>query len=320
MNPYLRNVLISTLLVLSIGAALMAYSPTKLIGWQNLLIGTFILGYTHFVIGFIYQTRSIFRKDNARLKFAFILAFIASALFAILLLQLQLITLLAILAVPYFMVHELFNEHTLTQQQTGKTYGWLMVSAGVTWFTALLFLAIPDNSFFYNNDLSHMPVAAGYFVEYLQLFMPLWIFTVLPVLMLILAVPALVYAVIRMRNWRIGVPILLIVGASTAISLFFEPIAYVYLFTFILSYHFTMWMLHFGMRFFQHSKREFKIYVLVHLALFLPLLFAATGSGQSANWLYATFLNAQTFVILTYIHITLSFLNEPWLQRFLKIV
>lgn len=320
MNVYVRNVLISVAITLSIGFGLFLYSPTQLLLWQNLLIATFILGYTHFVIGFIYQTRSVFRKDNVRLKTAFILFFILSGAFALYLLHLNLITLLAILAVPYFMVHELFNEQTLTQQQTGKTYTWLLFVAGVTWFTALLFLAIPHNSFFYNNDLSYMSVANGFFVEYLQMFMPLWTFTTLPLFMLLVSVPALIYVVIRMNYWRIGIPVLLVVGASTIISLFFEPIAYVYLFSFILSYHFIMWMLHFGIRFYAHSRREFATYVGVHVVIMAPLILAVVLEGNASRWVYATFLNSATFVILTYIHITLSFLNETWVQRFFKIV
>lgn len=320
MNLYAKLSSISVGLVMLIGVIIVYSSTTTFSSWQNLLIATFILGYAHFVIGFIYQSKSVFRSDKpVRLKQAFIALFVFAALVTYYLLVTNRITLLGLLIVPYFMGHILLNEHTLAMQQTGKVYPWSLFAGIFTWFTALLLLAVPGNSFFYRLDLSYASVTISTALLHLEPFVPMWIFITLPLVMLILGIGLLVYGIYTLRSWRTGIPLLVVVSIGTWIALFLEPIAYVYLLTFILSYHFVLWMVHFGVHFYGHSKKEFVRYVLLHVLIIVPLAFASVFKGGALGWLYSVFLHSWTFAIFTYIHITLAFLNETWMHRLLRV-
>ncbi|QSH39375.1 hypothetical protein JXR01_03705 [Candidatus Kaiserbacteria bacterium] len=320
MNLYTRLSLISSALALLIGALIVLFSATTFSSWQNLLIATFILGYTHFVIGFIYQSRSVFRSGKPiRMKIAFILLSVLAALTTLYLLLTDQITLLGIFVVPYFMGHILLNEHTLATQQTGKEYPWTLFVGIFSWFTALLLLAVPGNSFFYQLDLSYFHMPPDVFLPYLTDYAPLWLFNELALGMLIFSIGILMYGIFRLRIWYTGIPLLLVVFAGTAIALFFEPIGYVYLLTFILSYHFILWMLHFGVMFHARSQKELYTYIFLHLVVAVPLLLAAVFREGMLGWIYAVFLHSWTFAIVTYIHITLAFLNEKWFQRWFQL-
>jgi len=320
MNSHVLNVLGSATATILLGVLLVIFSNTVELGWQNVLIVTFILGYAHFIVGYIYQMRSVLRPTKPpRLKFAFFFLTILAGIFAFTLLLFNQITILAILVIPYFMVHEMFNEYSLSKQELGTVHPWVLFASSVGWFTALLLLAVRHNSFFYNNDLTYLRVPADFFLPYLAHVAPLWLFTAVPILMLVVSIPALVYGLVRLRLWKVGIPVLLTVCAGTVIALFFDPITYVYLFGFILSYHFIMWMVHFALRFYSTSHKELRNYIVLHAIIVVPLVCAVFFSGTLFDWTYNTFLNAETFVFITYIHVTVSFLNEPWLQRIMRI-
>ncbi|MAJ97284.1 MAG: hypothetical protein CMI56_01545 [Parcubacteria group bacterium] len=320
MNLYTRLSLISSALALLIGTFVVLFSTTTFSSWQNLLIATFILAQTHFVIGFIYQSRSVFRQGKPiRMKMAFIILSLFAVLTTLYILFTDQITLLGLFVVPYFMVHILLNEHTLATQQTGIEYPWTLFVGIFGWFTALLLLAVPGNSFFYQLDLSYFRMPPDVFLPYLTDYAPLWVFNEFALGMLVLTIGILIYGVFRLRIWYSGIPLLLVVFAGTSISLFFEPIAYVYLFTFILSYHFILWMLHFGIMFHTRPKKELYTYILLHLVVAVPLLVAAIFREGMLGWIYAIFLHSWTLAIMTYIHITLAFLNEKWFQRWFRL-
>ena len=316
MNLYTTLASISAVSVLIVGALVVLFSDTTFSSWQNLLIATFILGYAHFVIGFIYQSRSVFFRDKtSRMKIAFIALFLLAAITTLYLLVTDQITLLGIFVVPYFMGHILLNEHTLAAQQTGNNHPWSLFAGVFTWFTALLLMAVPGNSFFYGIDLSYTDTSTEELMEYLVQYAPLWIFTHLPMVLLTIGIGFLLYAIFKLHAWRSGVPLLTIVIAGTIISFFFEPIAYVYLLTFILSYHFTLWMLHFGVVFYERSRYDLYKYIFLHVLIVVPLVYAAVFREGSLGWVYVVFLHSWAFAIVTYVHITLAFLNERWFQR-----
>lgn len=321
MNLYTRLSLLSALLALLVGGLIVFFSTTTFTSWQNLLIATFILGYTHFVVGFIYQSRSVFRKDRSpRMKVAFIVVTLFAAGTTYYLLLVDQITLLGLFVVPYFMGHILLNEHTLAMQQTGKEYSWTLFAGVFGWFTALLLLAVPGNSFFYQLDLSYTHLSSETFLPYLTEYAPLWIFNEFAFGMLTVSIAVLLYGVFKLRSWYAGIPLLVVVFAGTAIALFYEPVAYVYLLTFILSYHFLLWMLHFGIVFYKkESKKDLYIYVLLHVLIVIPLIAAAVFRDGMLGWVYALFLHSWTFAMVTYIHITLAFLNEKWIQRWFRL-
>ena len=317
MNLYAKLSLLSGFITIVLGILIVAFNDTTFSSWRNLLIATYILGYTHFIVGFIYQVRSVLRKEKkGAMKGAFVALFVLATVATLYFINIGYITLLGIFAIPYFMGHALLNEHTLIAQQTGKSHPWILFVAMFTWFTALLLLAVPELSFYYNLDLSYVDATSEQIIPYLQQFAPLWLFTTLPLIMLAGSLIALVYGVFTLRSWLVGIPLLFVAGIGTTISLFFEPINYVYLFCFILVYHFTLWMLHFGVVFYKRSQKDFAVYVLLSALVIVPLTIA---SVYQSGLLYVLFLNAATFVLLTNIHITLSFLNEPWFKRWFRL-
>lgn len=309
--------------VLFIGILVVLFTSNTLQTWHHLLVWTYILGYTHFILGYYYQSKAVIRKGfRSRSMVAFIALTLFAIISVILVANSPFYLFLVVFTIPYFMLHGLFNEYTLTKLQTGFLIPTSLLVSGIVWITALLLFSMTHNSFFWGDGLVFFDVQDGYFVSKLTQTFPLWVFRELPYLLFSITIPifGVSLALLPSKQRIIGIVVGLILLATTLLTILIGPLAFVYLFAFTNSYHFVMWMLHYGKIFWQRSKKQFRTYVLQHLCIVIPISIGIYGNFLFFDTFADISTNLYIFIIFTYIHITVSFLNESWFRSFFKIV
>lgn len=97
-----------------------------------------------------------------------------------------------------------------------------------------------------------------------------------------------------------------------------NPLPYVWLFVFLLGYHFMTWGIHYGVVFWPQSNR-FMWYLLAHGAVIVGVVVLSIGVSHFMSGFPLGLLNGEFFLAATLIHISTSFLNDAWLQKALRL-
>ncbi len=293
--------------------------------WRFLLFCTVILGYTHYLIGGFYQVKGLWRKPNRN---AFLLGFFLLSVVAAGLWYWSLVTgnmvLLAFLMIPYFMIHGFFNEQMFVDKTFRSVVPFGVVGSLSVWLTAMTTLSFFHPSAFFDDRYTYQfqtieSVFQFTVVHSSQMFLYA---QVLGVVGVILAFGWLLYTMHSYRKLWVTLPVLLLGVLGTASYFFLGTFNYVYMFSILLSFHFLTWLLFFGVRFYERSGRALAWYIFWHVviigAMSISLLFATDLLAMDFVSFVAT--NSYIFLLLTTIHITTSFLNEPWFQRWFGLV
>ena len=310
---YTINKLISVGLPLLVLGGVMYSAPFAQVGWQWLLYITIVLGYTHFLIGGYYQVRSFGRKpQSARYYGAFLVLLIISLGLVGLAYWFEAMILLAFTAIPYFMLHGFFNEHTLFRLQTGRTVSFSIFGALALWLTSLTVLSSFHPSAYFNQFLEFSTLAA--FLQ-VSLLAPSSFHTVAVVVGFAgvgVSIGLAVYAWWRHGLRAAALSVLLVGGVITGWYLWQGTLNYVYFFYLLLVYHFLTWMIFYGVRFYERD-RGFGSYILWHVVIVggCLLVVMTDGWGITTNWSQWVF-NSHVFLFFTFSHITTSFVNEAW--------
>lgn len=285
-------------------------------GWRWLLYITIVLGYTHFLIGGYYQVRAFRRKlQKARYYTAFLLLLVVSVALVGYAYWSSAMILLAFTAIPYFMLHGFFNEHTLFRQQTGRAVSFSIFGAIALWLTALTILSSFHPSAYFNQYLEFSTLAAFLNVSVLA---PSVFHTAAVAAGFVgvgLSVLLAMWAWYRHGLWLASASVLVVGGMITGWYLWHGTLNYVYFFYLLLVYHFLTWMIFYGVRFYERGK-GFWSYVFWHLVILIVCLTVLFTDrvGVTAGWSQWVF-NSHVFLFFTFAHITTSFVNEPWFQR-----
>jgi len=325
MKKYISHrlaVVVSFFLLIGLSYSVTFLFFTNLNPWYLVLSFVILFGYTHFILGAGYQIQSYRRKQNSLAWLAWFSIFVViSALVATGLLFSQTLLIASFPIVWYFVWHSYENEITLYERQTNRPANKITIGAIVLVLLGISTLGIGHESWFFTATLQFIGVSQTFVQNYLNSsqvaeFSRIFGLAVLSLGLLLQALSIIHANGIKNRIAH-GLILLSLVGLGV-FSLLLYPIHYVFMVSLLLFYHFGIWFIFFAEKFFYEDRVRFNNYIIFHVLLFLifMLLLLNTWWGSSMrSWL----LNFYTFFALTVIHISLSFLNESWMQKALGI-
>jgi hypothetical protein len=318
MTAYVTNKLTSFLAVfVCIGASYALFGNTTQ-QWQAILLAIILFGYGHFLVGFYYQIKGFFRKPQPwRYVGTFMVLTIASIGFAYA--TFFLIGFMAALLIGfiYFLLHGLLNEQTLIKRQTGAFVSLWYLGALAIFVIALLIYSVPDETFFFDqylqftamNDLTVTYAFEQYYLGLAYFTHVFWVGVGLSALLLLAAW-------LRYRQSQLTFFLLSILVAATAGVYVLGPPAYIYMYVFVVGYHFMTWLLFYLVEMKKRGTKVYYTFIWHNVVALTPFAIAAYYFLQPQTPTLAyQLLNYQLFVVLTYIHISTSFLNDAWLVQ-----
>tara|TARA_B100000508_G_scaffold78473_1_gene61005 strand:- start:578 stop:1573 length:996 start_codon:yes stop_codon:yes gene_type:complete len=285
--------------------------------WQAILLAILIFGYGHFILGFYYQLKGFSRLQKpwqSYLTFIFLAAF--SVVLAVGVSEYFGFTAALFVGFVYFLLHGLLNEQTLILRQTGIFVPLLFLTALAIFIMSLLTYSVPDQTFFFNERLQFQEINefwVGYAFEtqYMSLsnFESIfWYGSVFSFGLLLLA----------WRSYGFGkltAFLAIMMGLITYLVYTYGPPAYIYMYLFVVGYHFMTWLLFYLVEMKRRGIRVYRLFVIQNLVIIVPLLLAAFlfFRPRTPEWVYYVF-DYRLFIVMTYIHISTSFMNDQWLQ------
>lgn len=315
MYAYTVNKIISLLLPVGIIALTATLIPGPQ-SWTVLLVGVSLLGYTHFILGAYYQHQAWRRRGQyGPFLVRFLLLSGVTIGLVVLAFSLDGLWLVALLTIPYFVWHGYENEHTLFTRATGQQLSpWLLGGMSVVAVGATLD-AFRHTSAYFTEALiytNHLVPPAGIELACFNHFLH----SAGTSLMLLGSV-AIWYATLRHQS---RVNLIWSVVAVAALLWFWiaNPLPYIWLFVFLLGYHFLTWGIHFGVVFWPEPKK-FRTYLLAHGGVVVGVVAVSMMIGQVTSEFPLGLLNTEWFVTATLVHISTSFINDRWLQKLLRL-
>lgn len=318
MTTYIANKIYSFLGVLVCIAATYAVFGNTVEQWQAILLSIIIFGYGHFLLGFFYQIKGFFRKPN---PWQYVGTFVFLTVFSIGLTYTLFVYVGFVAALfigfLYFLLHGLLNEQTLIERQTGHRVPLLHLSALAIFVIALLTYSVPDRTFFFDQYLQFADmnefVVAFVFEQY---YLSLAYFTQVFWIGFGLSMLTLLVAWIKYRYTQLTIFLLGALTAATVAVYMFGPPAYIYMYVFVVGYHFMTWLLFYLVEMKKRGRAVYRKFILHNVLAVAPFLIAGYYFFQPQTPVLAYLLiNYQVFVAMTYVHISTSFLNDEWLVR-----
>jgi len=92
--------------------------------------------------------------------------------------------------------------------------------------------------------------------------------------------------------------------------------AYIYAYVVVVCYHFMTWLLFYLVEMKKRGPVIFRAFLFHNVLILAPLIYVATlfTLPYPPDFAYVVF-DYKYFVIMTYIHITTSFINNEWMQQ-----
>lgn len=281
--------------------------------WYTILIITMVIGYSHYFIGAIYQWLSFKRRPHPFKNYVlFIIFSILSIIFCLTFYTLNQTQILAFGIIGYFMLHGYYNEITLFQRQSNLAADPIGFIVPPLFLFGLAMLAIGHPSWFFNGQLEFVPALHEPFTMQTIGFIVGAVSTVIAIgVCFRQAIVSVKY-----RSKLIATALALIgLGVWAATS---RPINYMFIFSLLLLYHFVVWFLFFFAEFKNKAPERLPAYLVLHAVVFLFFSLALTKSSIGIL-VSDTFLNSPAFLLATMIHITTSFMSEPWFRKFFSV-
>lgn len=318
MKTYVSNKLLSfvgVFLCIFITLALFGYGEKQ---WQAILLAIIIFGYGHFFLGFYYQLKSFLRKPHPWMYFTtFSLLTLFSVGLASVLFEYVGLTVALAVGLLYFLFHGLLNEQTLILRQTGIKVPLLFMTALGIFVISLLAYSMPDETFFFDRQLQFMELN-DFWVTYLfeTYFFGLANFTYLFWGGCGLSILILIYSWRRYGFKKLTIFLTTMMVVITALVVMFGSPSYIYVYLFVVGYHFMTWLLFYLVEMKKRGSAVYRGFVLQNLLILLPFIYLAHLFFQpnTPEFVYTIF-DYNVFVIMTYVHISTSFLNDEWLQK-----
>jgi|GEM_PF-1042198 len=316
MSTYIQNKLLSFLVVFSCIAVTYALFGATTKQWQVILMIIVVFGYGHFLLGFYYQIKSFFRKKHPwRYVGTFMFLVAVSVVLAYVLIYAAGFVAALFAGFFYFLLHGLLNEQTLIQRQTGHVVPIVFLSALAVFVMSLLTYSVPDETFFFNRSLQFTPMNDALLLyAFEHLYISLEHFSQIFFIGLGTSAALLAYGWYRYRHTLLTIFLACVLGAATFGVLLFGPPAYIYMYLFVVGYHFVTWFLFYVVEMKKRSGQHYRNFILQHIVVLCPFavagyLFFTPSPPLLAMWLF----DYQLFVVATYIHISTSFMNDAWL-------
>ncbi len=295
---------------------LLGYTTTQ---WQVVLLFIIIFGYSHFFVGFYYQLLSFKRKGKPHRQ---VLAFISLSIFSIALAQILFTyvgyAIALFIGFMYFLLHGLFNEQTLIQRQSGITVPLVYIWSLAVFVMALLTYTIPDPTFFFSRTLQFFPIDVFTMVQSFKE----WGIPMVSFKYIFWGGVALSFLILLYAWWKhhfhalavfLGSLYLLVIAATV----FIGALPYVYMYLVVVGYHFMTWFLFYWREMSKRGQQAFTSFLGLHALVLLPLIVAGIlffTAPVVPSWALVL-IDYKYFTIATYVHITVSFMNDAWCQN-----
>lgn len=316
MTAYIANKIHSILGVLICIAVTYALFGNTVAQWQAILLSIIIFGYGHFLLGFYYQIKGFFRKPNPwQYVASFIFLTIFSVVFSFILFQYVGFVAALFIGFLYFLLHGLLNEQTLIERQTGYRVSLLHLGALAIFVISLLTYSVPDRTFFFDQWLQFTPVsdlALRFFFE--QFYLGLAGFSQVFWIGCFLSLVTLLVAWIKYKHTQLTLFLFTVIAGATALVAVYGAPAYIYMYVFVVGYHFMTWLLFYLVEMKKRGSQVYRTFIIHNIIAVAPFIVAAYYffQPQTPTWAYLL-LNLQLFVVMTYVHISTSFLNDAWM-------
>jgi hypothetical protein len=285
--------------------------------WQVILLSIVIFGYGHFLLGYYYQLKSFLRKPKPWQYFTtFGVLTVFSIAFANGIAEHLSLAVALFVGFIYFLFHGLFNEQTLIQKQTGITVPLSFLYALLVFILGVVLYSVPDQTFFFDRYLEFASVTTSQaqfifqsqYTSLTNLAAVLWG-------SFALSMAVLFYAWYQHGFGKLTLFLLFLIGGGMALIVTNGPPAYIYAYVVVVGYHFMTWLLFYLVEMKKRGKKIFRTFVFHNILILVPLIYVATLFTLPYPPDVAYFIfDYKYFVIMTYIHITTSFMNDEWMQ------
>ena len=280
------------------------------------------LGYVHFSLGYVYQTKSLLRQQ-VRKPFLWFGALTGSAIIvSSIFVWLGLLPLLSIIAIAYFLFHGACNETTMMERQLGFAPSLSMMISFTFFLLPFFLLSLTHPSFFFTPQLTFLNPPPETTVTLLSQVVTLDILQIISLISLALfCVLVPLRLVYQGRIWA-GVNIMLVTLCMAVFLILVYPLHYVMLYFFALTPHFISWSYYFYQTFREKSPDRIPRYVRDHLFVLLPLVALSIASWYlpAVHTVQQYVFNGVVFVTFAMVHNTTSLLNETWFKKLVRIV
>jgi len=285
--------------------------------WQFLLLCLIGFGYGHFLVGFLYQIQSFFRKPKPWQHIStFILLTSLSIFVAYFLFEIIGYAIALFIGFAYFLLHGLFNEQTLIEKQTNILVPLPYIFSLALFIFSSLAYTVPDPTFLFNRTLEFMAVDQFVLTQsFLNMGLSLNVFQYVFWSGVSLSFLILLVTWYKSRWTKLS----LFLGCSyttfVIFTILFGSIPYVYMYLLVVGYHFVTWFLFYFDVIKKRSSEALTKLISVHVLILLPFLIAGWSFLGGSNYPIVELLfDYKYFVVATYIHISVSFMNDEWFQ------
>lgn len=318
--------------VLSIGiTSLILYSVSWLSSeqgqWVILTLLIVILGQGHFISTYIYHFKSLPKKLTQRKEwivyFSFLL--ITAFIFGILRWEYRLDALIMGFVGLYFLFHHALNERTLLTYYSGSTTKHYLETFFIFTLITLVFLpTLNDKSFSFilAKDVISLQNISLQSTFSTQQIISSNIQTSFSAFVLAF------FFYYCWKNFNAGKNKIAVIGTLTALSFVFVYLKifqdFLYFLAFVILYHYITWFLFFIFRFSKENgliaqNKKYKLsHFLIYSTLFI-LFFLGQNSKPGFLWDFYYFVfSLNFFMFWTFLHITVTLINEKPIESFLK--
>lgn len=315
LKAYILNKVLSiSLPVITILGSLWFLGYTEL-QWQFILLVLIACGYTHFIIGFIYQWKAFFRKPGLIKQITTFLFLTMVAIFLV-----QVIVLVSGYAVGlfigfiYFLLHGLFNEQTLLKREGGVDMSLLSISSVMVLLLSLLTYSVPDPTALFDRSLNFLAVDSFTFnIVFSSGFLSLSLFTYLFWGGVLISFILLLCTWLKEKNTKLSLFFFTLYVSILLAVLVGGSLPYIYVYFIVVGYHLVTWFIFYLRVFKRKSSIEFRDFLLLHLLVIAPFVFASWLFFKGDQSVFViTIIDYKYYVYATFIHITTSFMNDDW--------
>lgn len=322
LQTYGVNKLVSVVLPLAFLLLVLSFYPIDApVSWWILIVAAHTLGYMHFVLGFIYQARSVVRSKHKKKVYLFVLLTSSAVLISLGAALFNMMSLLSIFAIGYFIFHGAMNESTLMLKQFGYSPGLRFMLPVGLYILPFFLLALPHPSFFFTPQLFFLNPTPAIAMEWLTGVVTFDVLQIISFACLGLFILLVPMQLLYKGKYIAAASILCTVFLTARLFVDEYPLNYIVLYFLFLTYHFISWSFYFYQSFRQHAPERIPAYLRDHLLVVVPLLLLSAASmfDSSALALHHIVFNGGLFITCAMIHNTTSILNEEWFGKMTRL-
>ena len=298
----------------------LASTSTTVIGeWVFLIVMTVFFGHVHNLLSFKYQIKALYRKKNSKEIAAYVGLLFLSAGIVLYFIANQQEALLVPFVFALFFLHSYLNEQTILRFQAAISLPFSFFIFLTLVPLGLIYAALLHPSFYFDAQLVFYSLTEEQRLAYVMEQIVLHPKTVALAWLGL----ALVFLIQFLREVSGYVYLKVCSVALWVVSLalaWFVTIPYIYVYAISFMYHYILWSVVYFQKFYNEGSPRMAGYIREHLYIVLPLLVLiyAFFYGEGILHQIALFVfDIRVFFVTAFAHVVVSFLNEPWLQKYL---